>query len=65
MSMRLENRVALVTGAAGDVGGAIAIRLATEGATIVAHDLNEELSARAKRHKALARSSLALLIRPW
>jgi len=54
MSERLGNRVALVTGAAGDVGGAIALRLAAEGATVVAHDLNEELSARAKERLTAA-----------
>ena len=39
---RLEGRVALVTGAAGGIGHAIAIRLAQEGAAVVATDIQDE-----------------------
>ena len=38
---RLEGRVALVSGAAQDMGKAVALRLGEEGATIVAVDINE------------------------
>ena len=39
--MRLKNRVAIVTGAAGGIGQAIALAFAEEGATIMAADINE------------------------
>lgn len=38
---RFENRVAVVTGAGGGVGSAIARRLASEGALVVITDVNE------------------------
>ncbi|MBO9547949.1 SDR family NAD(P)-dependent oxidoreductase [Pseudomonas sp.] len=37
---RFENKVAIVTGAAGGIGSAIAMRLASEGATVVISDVN-------------------------
>ena len=39
---RLDGRVALVTGAASGIGHAIAIRLAQEGAAVVATDIQDE-----------------------
>ncbi len=40
--MRLANRVALITGAGGDLGRGMAIRFAEEGASVVANDINLE-----------------------
>ena len=39
--MRLSNKVAIVTGAAGGIGRASALRFASEGASVVAADINE------------------------
>lgn len=48
--MKLQRHRALVTGAGGAIGGAIATRFAREGATIIASDINEErLTALAER----------------
>src|SRR5439155_3131234 len=40
-SMRFEGKVAIITGAAGGIGGATAARLASEGATVVINDVDE------------------------
>ena len=40
--MRLENKVAIITGAAGGIGAATASKLASEGATIIATDVQFE-----------------------
>ena len=40
--MRLKNKIALVTGAAGGIGSATVRRFAEEGATVVLSDINEE-----------------------
>jgi len=40
--MRLEDKTALVTGAAGDIGGATAKRFAEEGAYLILSDINED-----------------------
>ena len=42
MEARFKNQVAVVTGGAGDIGKAMARRLALEGAKVVIFDLNEE-----------------------
>lgn len=43
MDFGLNNKTALVHGAGGGLGGAIALALAAEGATVVVCDINEEL----------------------
>jgi 2-hydroxycyclohexanecarboxyl-CoA dehydrogenase len=42
---RFENKVAIVTGAGGGIGSAIACRLASEGALVVVTDVNAEAAA--------------------
>jgi NAD(P)-dependent dehydrogenase (short-subunit alcohol dehydrogenase family) len=42
---RLENKVAVITGTAGGIGRATALRFATEGAAIVAADVTEDANA--------------------
>ncbi|MEI6126930.1 MAG: SDR family NAD(P)-dependent oxidoreductase [Pseudomonadota bacterium] len=39
--MRLNNRIALITGAAGDIGSATAKRFSEEGATVILSDIND------------------------
>lgn len=45
--MRLENKIALITGAGAGIGRAIAEKLASEGATVVITDVNGEAAATA------------------
>jgi NAD(P)-dependent dehydrogenase (short-subunit alcohol dehydrogenase family) len=40
--LRVENRIAIVTGAGSGIGQASAIRLAEEGATVICADINGE-----------------------
>ena len=40
--MRLKDKIALITGAAGDIGKATAMRFAEEGATVILNDINKE-----------------------
>src|SRR5438270_5398477 len=40
--MRFEGKVAIITGAAGGIGGATAARLASEGATVVVNDVDDD-----------------------
>jgi NAD(P)-dependent dehydrogenase (short-subunit alcohol dehydrogenase family) len=56
MSQRLEGRVAVITGAGSGIGLATAKRLASEGAKIVAVDMNLNLVK--PLQKQLAESSL-------
>jgi 3-oxoacyl-[acyl-carrier protein] reductase len=58
--MKLKNKVALVTGAAGGLGKAIAVAMAQEGASVVVCDINEQgLAATEKDIKALGVPCLA------
>lgn len=43
---RFEGKVAIVTGAAGGLGGATAARLASEGATVVMTDIADDAGRR-------------------
>jgi 3-oxoacyl-[acyl-carrier protein] reductase len=59
--MKLEGRVAFVTGAAQGIGRAIALALAEDGADLVLGDLNlEKLEATAREVEGLGRKALAL-----
>ena len=59
MSMFLENKVALVTGAAQGLGKAIALGLAQEGARVVVSDVNlEEAQRTVKEIESLGRQTL-------
>jgi len=60
---RLENKAALVTGAGRGIGRAMAVRLAHEGAHVVAADIDVRLAeATAAEVVALGRKSLALQV---
>ena len=58
---RLTDKVALVTGGGGGIGRAMAIRLAEEGAQVIAADVDRQLvEETASKVQALGRKSLAL-----
>ncbi|MEM8661901.1 MAG: SDR family NAD(P)-dependent oxidoreductase, partial [Pseudomonadota bacterium] len=46
MSMRVEGKIALVTGGGSGLGEAMCVRLAEEGATVVVTDINAESAER-------------------
>jgi NAD(P)-dependent dehydrogenase (short-subunit alcohol dehydrogenase family) len=61
--MRLQNKVALVTGTARGIGGAIAERLAQEGADVAVADIRDTLlQDTARAVTALGRRTLALSV---
>jgi 3-oxoacyl-[acyl-carrier protein] reductase len=58
--MKLESKVALVTGAARGIGRATALKLAQEGANVIVCDVNlEDAEATAKDIEALGRKAMA------
>jgi meso-butanediol dehydrogenase/(S,S)-butanediol dehydrogenase/diacetyl reductase len=60
MDQRLSGKVAIVTGAGQGIGKAVALRLAQEGASVVAVDINGETAATTARElQALGRSAFA------
>lgn len=61
--MRLNNKVALITGAARGIGRSIALLFAKEGADIIVADVNlEEAEKTAKEIEAQGRKALALVV---
>jgi glucose 1-dehydrogenase len=59
--MRLEGKVAIVTGASGGIGKGIVLRLAEEGADVVLVDLDQEVAQKTARQvEELGRRSLVL-----
>lgn len=61
--MRLEGKVAVVTGAGSGIGKACALRFAEEGANVVAFDLNENAAKEtAEEIRALGKKALAVKV---
>jgi NAD(P)-dependent dehydrogenase (short-subunit alcohol dehydrogenase family) len=60
--MKLEDRIAIVTGAAGDIGQAIALGLAKEGADVVVADIDSEGASKVVDDiKAIGRRAIAII----
>ena len=58
--MRFEGKVAIITGAAGGIGGATAARLASEGATVVVNDVDDDrIAARIDSLQGLSGTAVA------
>jgi 3-oxoacyl-[acyl-carrier protein] reductase len=61
--MRLDGKVAVVTGGGRDIGRAVSLRLAAEGARVVVNYRNDEAQARATADEITAAGGTAVLIR--
>ncbi|WP_129791164.1 SDR family NAD(P)-dependent oxidoreductase [Sphingosinicella sp. CPCC 101087] len=61
--MKLENKVAVVTGGGRDIGRAVSLRLAAEGAHVVINYANDETAAQATRAEIEAVGGTAVLHR--
>lgn len=60
--MKLQDKVAIITGAASGIGQAMALRFAQEGAKIVIGDLNEEASAKVAKEITDAGGEASIVI---
>lgn len=63
MDLKINGKVALVTGAGGGLGGAIAASLAGEGAKVVVADINQEAAERVVQ--AIVNTGGAAVVRQW
>jgi 3-oxoacyl-[acyl-carrier protein] reductase len=63
MSMRLKDKLAIVTGGGRDIGRAVSLRLASEGAKVVVNYCNDEASARRTVDEILSAGGAAILHR--
>jgi NAD(P)-dependent dehydrogenase (short-subunit alcohol dehydrogenase family) len=53
--VKLQNKVALITGTSPNIGGGIALGLAAEGATVACVDVREELATHCGAHIGIRR----------
>lgn len=63
MTMRLKDKVAIVTGGGRDIGRSVSLRLASEGAKVVVNYCNDEASARRTVDEILSNGGAAILHR--
>ena len=63
MSMRLKGKLAIVTGGGRDIGRAVSLRLAAEGAKVVVNYYNDEASARRTLDEIIGGGGSAMLHR--
>ena len=63
MDLKIQNKIALVTGAGKGIGRAIALRLAEEGATVAVADLNGD-DAKQVAEEIIGKSGAAWQFRP-
>jgi 3-oxoacyl-[acyl-carrier protein] reductase len=63
MSMRLKDKLAIVTGGGRDIGRSVSLRLASEGARVVVNYCNDEASARRTVDEILSAGGSAILHR--
>jgi 3-oxoacyl-[acyl-carrier protein] reductase len=63
MSMKLQDKLAIVTGGGRDIGRAVSLRLAAEGAKVVVNYCNDEASARSTLDEIIEGGGSAILHR--